>query len=388
MIKTVDSSQRERFEFIDIARGIAVLWMIQVHITNEILKLGLQKDWFFQYLNVSNGYVAPTFIFCAGAGLWIALSRKGLEYAKGEQSFWVYLRRLAYILFWAYMLHVPFYSVERMVQGNLAELTPWLQMDVLHVIVYSSLVAVGVFMAIARLNNKQRLPHTLRIFNRVNVVIVVCLVCFVWTAVGVDTTSPFPFFPWCVYLFAGLVFGAWFFDHPNRRIAARYCVIAGLVVPVIAFATKELPMAMPYDATWWVASPGLLCFRISATLLLLGILFYAEQRLMLWKATALLAVAGKESLFMYISHLLIVYNYAFPLFLRSHDVFTSGYGGIVVVWFVITVPLLALMLVWHTMKKRRPQVTQQILAVQVLLIISLLFILPSNFSLAQFWQIF
>ncbi|MCX6141239.1 MAG: heparan-alpha-glucosaminide N-acetyltransferase domain-containing protein, partial [Candidatus Kapabacteria bacterium] len=107
----------ERFAFLDVVRGLAVIWMIQVHVTNVVLDPSLRVGWFFDALNISNGFVAPTFIFCAGAGLWIALSRKGPTYRLFGSELFTYLRRLSYILVWAYVLHAPFFSLDRLLMS-------------------------------------------------------------------------------------------------------------------------------------------------------------------------------------------------------------------------------------------------------------------------------
>ncbi|MBU3741713.1 MAG: DUF1624 domain-containing protein, partial [Candidatus Kapabacteria bacterium] len=141
----------QRFMFLDVARGIAVLWMIQVHITNQLIDPAIRSTIPFRALNLSNGYVAPTFIFCAGAGLWIALSRKGQDFLGGGAALWDYMRRLSFILFWAYLLHMPLYSLERWLHVAPAELMGGLQFDVLHTIVFASLTVLGVFLTVRNL---------------------------------------------------------------------------------------------------------------------------------------------------------------------------------------------------------------------------------------------
>jgi predicted acyltransferase len=138
-------AKSQRYAFLDVLRAIAVIWMIQVHVTNVFLDTELRSGWFFTLLNISNGFVAPTFIFCAGGGLWIALSRKGAQYLALDPSLWQYLKRLAYILFWAYVLHMPAWSLVEMTTLPTDVLFTGFQVDVLQTIVYSSLFAVATF---------------------------------------------------------------------------------------------------------------------------------------------------------------------------------------------------------------------------------------------------
>ena len=53
----------QRFVFIDIMRGIAALWMIETHVLNEFIKPEYREGWFYDALNISNGFVSVGFIF-------------------------------------------------------------------------------------------------------------------------------------------------------------------------------------------------------------------------------------------------------------------------------------------------------------------------------------
>ena len=73
-------TKKERLAFIDVLRGWAVLWMIQTHVANACLAEPYRQGWLFGLLELSNGFVAVTFLFCAGAGVWLAASRKAAEF--------------------------------------------------------------------------------------------------------------------------------------------------------------------------------------------------------------------------------------------------------------------------------------------------------------------
>lgn len=357
-------AQHQRFAFLDAARGIAVLWMIQVHVTNVVLDPILRSTWWFELLNISNGYVAPTFIFCAGSGLWISLSRRGEVYLEAGTELWTYLRRLGYVLFCAYVMHTPIFSLQRMMGASSETWKSWLQLDVLHVIVYASLGALAVFLVV----------RDLRRATIVYGVIATIVILISWL-VPRSGGSQFPLLPWSGYLFAGAAVTGWFMQARAKKELARAFVIIGLIGPVLLFVSKGLGPSMPWDQLWW-RSPGGLAFRICATLLLLGSLFQFEDRIRETRIGALLVTLGNESLFMYISHLLLVYGSLVPWLDTVLGVHTFGIGTTLAIWLVVTLTFTMLMLGWRWLKREKPEMGAWIIRLQVAGIIVGFLLLP------------
>jgi len=378
-------SKPQRLMFLDVARGIAVLWMIQVHITNQLVDPALRGSYVFRALNLSNGYVAPTFMFCAGAGLWIALSRKGSDYLAGGPALWGYLRRLAFILMWAYLLHIPYFSLERWLVASPQELVPGLQIDVLQTIVYASLAVLVLFLAVRNLRITTWITGALAIAVAIGS-------SFVWqqnpaqwahpvVAYAIGPQSPFPILPWAVYVFSGVVVGGLLMQVQQRQRAAAWMLAIGVVVPTIIFMVKWMPFSSPYDPTWWQTSPGVHAFRICGTLTLLGILLLLEHRMQGSTVARFFQTVGNESLFMYISHLLLVYGAVGEQLRAVLGLANSGYATIAIAWVTVTAPLLALMYMWHTFKREHPDRARDVLAVTVVVMIVYFVTVPASFSL-------
>ena len=66
----------QRLNFIDMLRGLACIWMIETHVVNAFLPDGYKDNLIFNLIDISNGFVAVCFIFCAGAGFRLALESK------------------------------------------------------------------------------------------------------------------------------------------------------------------------------------------------------------------------------------------------------------------------------------------------------------------------
>ena len=374
----------QRYAFLDVLRGIAVLWMIQVHVTNVFLDSALRSGRFFTALNISNGFVAPAFIFCAGAGLWIALSRKGQDYLTWSPAFWKYLRRLAYILMWAYVLHMPAWSFTEMLSMHGSELLTGLQIDVLQTIVYSSLMVVTVFFI------TRTLSRTTWVLAATSVLLWATTAVF-WRsdpysylpdalAVMVTTQgSPFPLTPWSAYLFAGFFITQWFMQIDHKERIAMWFVVGGAAIPFVIFMIKGLGLDTPWSGMWWSASPGSQLFRICGILLTWGVLYHLESWLTSSKTGRFMQEVGQESLFLYLSHLLIVYG-QLPLALDALGIPSGGYLSVVLIWVGVTIPLLFVMKWWHRFKKDQPNRARWVLAVQVGWLIGSLVFTPPGFQ--------
>jgi uncharacterized membrane protein len=369
-----------RYVFLDVLRGIAVLWMIQVHITNVLLDPALRALPSFDLLNLSNGFVAPTFIFAAGSGLWIALSRKGASYLQWDASLWGYILRLGYILFWAYMLHVPVFSLDSMMRLPAADIFPWLQFDVLHTIVFASLTALGIFLLV------KDLKKATWIYGFTSLAIMYGTV-FVPEPFRPFTISPFPYLPWATYLFAGAFITGKFMEAQDKRKFAVSMMLIGVSLPVLIFMLKAQPFTTPWTDVWWKTSPGMHLFRISGILLTFGALYLIDERLRLSKVGVFLQNVGTESLFLYISHLLVVYGEGGPLMKSLFGVQYTGYGGVAISWVLVSVPLILVMYQWKHIKQHRPDLARRMLAVQVGWMVVTLMVIPDSFSMQKLFAL-
>lgn len=375
------SATPQRFVFLDVLRALAVLWMIQVHITNVILAPSLKTDWIYNLLNISNGFVAPAFIFCAGIGLYIALTRKAEDYLQFKQPLRDYLRRLSFILFWAYMLHIPVFAFSKFPTLTLLELQSWLQFDVLQTIVFASLTVLLVFFIARDVHNTALISGvtacgvffgTVFMWQHINASHLP-----VWITYALSNNSPsgFPYLPWSGYLMAGVFFSDMFFRASNKQLLARYLVGVGLVLPVLIFMWKGAQVHTPWSDLWWSSSPGMHAFRICGLLVGFGGLFLIENFLRSSKVGTTLQILGMESLFLYLSHLQIVYGEFTPRLFAWLGIHDGNYATVAVAWLVITIPLVYAAIVWHRFKKTKPVAARWILTAQIVCTLLLFMIL-------------
>ena len=131
---------KSRLDFVDLMRGIAMLVMIEVHVVNSLMDVGLRNTSWFGYINFINGLVAPSFIFISGFAFVLASQKKLPEFRKFRYPFWKQLGRIGLIWFTGYMLHIPYFSLHKC--RNLATERHWLKFMSVDVL---QCIALGLF---------------------------------------------------------------------------------------------------------------------------------------------------------------------------------------------------------------------------------------------------
>jgi uncharacterized membrane protein len=392
---------KQRLTFIDILRGFACVWMIETHVVNACLNWEQRTGWVFNVLNTTNGYVSVTFIFCAGAGFWLAASRKIGEYKAFAPSLWQYVRRLGFILLIAYWLHIPEISLRKFVLASPDRQNIFWTSDVLHVIALSSFLALACLL----------LVPTLKQLRWVFVALAVLFVYgapFVWQlepdtfvhrAFGSYISRPpaaaFPLFPWCGYFFIGASITAFFLESQERRVFAQRMAAIGVITPTVimmgVFTGWNQWFNYGWTGNWFLCSPGNVLFRVSGTMLLFSILYLVQDRFAEWtifkqKPASWLQLMGQESLFVYVFHLMIVYGSPANLGLSY---FVGGvlypFAAALVTSAVILAVYVA-MSQWHDVKIVTPEKPKRLILVFGILFATVfLTVTPQFADMAEAW---
>ncbi|MCS6808553.1 MAG: heparan-alpha-glucosaminide N-acetyltransferase domain-containing protein [Bacteroidota bacterium] len=392
-----------RLAFIDIMRGIACVWMIETHVVNACLSWQYRGGWFFTMLNTSNGYVSVSFIFCAGAGFWLAASRKVAEYKAFQPSLWQYVRRLGFILMVAYWLHVPTISLGKyLIAPPERQNLLWI-CDVLHTIVIASCIALALLLVVPTLKQLRW------VFVGVALVFIYAAP-LVWQlepdtflprVLGAYISRPpaaaFPLFPWCAYFFMGAALTAFFMESSDRRKFAQRSAWIACVTPfvVMTFLWTGWNRVFDYGWTdnWYLCSPGNVLFRVSGSILLFSMLYLWQERIVKWSVfgrtpASWLQLMGQESLFVYVFHLMIVYGSPANLGLSY---FVSGVlrpFAVIVITLAVIVAVYVLMEQWHTAKKQSPHIPKRIIwAFGVLFALVFVLVTPQFADMAEAWAL-
>ncbi len=376
---------KQRLIFIDLLRGLAAIWMIETHLVNSFLNDQYRSGWLYNTVSISNGFVAVCFIFCAGAGFWIAASRKVEEYKKFASPLWLYLKRLGFILAAAYWAHFPEFSFWRIIRSTPEQVLSILQCDVLHCIVYSSLIALILVLILPKKTPlvwvfgllalcvffATPLIWGLEIFQMMPV--------FPGTLFARQSISPFPLFPWSGYFFAGATVTGLFMHAKDQKQFAKWLIIASVLSPIIIFIIKDLPFQYPGWQDWWFASPGHALFRTSGIVAAFGLLYLLEGFLRRFQRVSdLLLLCGQESLFIYLLQGMLIYGTVANVGIKHFLPTIVTPFEIVILTAAIVAVCYSLAHIWHHYKEVNPARARRTLFMLSVLFLVVFFLVPAK----------
>jgi uncharacterized membrane protein len=347
-----------RFEFIDLLRGWSVFVMIETHVFNAILRPELKDQDPFKVLTFINGLVAPSFLFCAGMAMAVTLQRKWDVYANFERPLWRYLVRLLFILVVGYSLHLPFFSLTRLrALDDPQAWLPFYQADILQTIAVSLMVLT--FLAVA-MRTASRFLWMTAILSTL-VVFAAPLVrnldysgFSVWIRPYLTTQfkSQFPLFPWLAFLSSGTLVGFWFTAMKARgkeRAFVNQLTLVALASIAGALVVEALPITIYPNHNFWKASPEFFFLRLGLVALALVLLWHYEDSRTV-SPRSVFTLFGKESLIVYVVHLLIVYGYTYEFSFIRYFGPRMNYAECALAFLALTAAMWALAYIWHRVK--------------------------------------
>src|SRR5437867_8821101 len=154
--------------------------MIETHVVNALLQISFKEDLSFRVLTFVNGLVAPTFLFCAGFAFAISVHRKWEQYIAVRQAFRRYFIRLLFILIVGYSLHVPFFSLRRILSPLRQDSwVSFFQVDILQTIAVT-LMLLSILVVLLRRE---------KVFVKVSALIAIAIVFAAPVIVQMDLTA-------------------------------------------------------------------------------------------------------------------------------------------------------------------------------------------------------
>jgi surface polysaccharide O-acyltransferase-like enzyme len=273
-----------RLLFADWLRAWALLVMIETHVFNAFLTAQLRDSQWFRNLNFLNGLVAPSFLFVSG--FVFLLSRKPLS----KQ-----LPRIGMVWLIAYALHLPRFD----------------RVDILHCIAFTWLFLLVSLVAIrgAGLRIAVWTACTLALTGLAPLVWSVdfrtILPLPVAAYLNDKTQSLFPLFPWSGFMLAGAVCASWFLAARGSGREKQFMTGLAAAGAVMVVLSRLLP-PLGFQTKAWVADPRTFLLRLGIVLLALAACWvYALYRA---PRKSLLLDVSRESLFVYVAHLLVIYG--------------------------------------------------------------------------------
>jgi acyltransferase len=301
----VPQSESRRIVFIDVLRLIAAVQMVQGHTLDALLATELRHGPLFQAWTFARGLTSTAFLVAAGLAVVLAQDASWLDPAAGrKRRLWRALR----LVLIGYAMHAPLGIL--LGQDSSAALRELLAVDVLQ--------CIGMSVALLEL-----LP-LLTARRRVRAALACALgaACFVAVAPADALVGPalagswrglanylsasggslFPLLPWAGFVFAGMGVGLWLLPERGGLPPVR-CAL-GLAVAGSALLLPALLRA-PLAVRGLQLSPAACALRLGLVLwFAAGLVATLEGRLRLPR---LLARLASETLFVYVSHVLVLY---------------------------------------------------------------------------------
>lgn len=307
------ATRSTRRTYIDWARGLAVLIMIEAHVLDAWTLRSERTSTAFGYLNILGGSAAPLFLWLAGLSLVLAAEQGERRTGDRRGAGLALARRGLEIFALAFIFRAQSFIVS---PGN--PLVSLLRVDILN-IMGPSMAAAALLWWLAR---GARLAVVLACGVAAAIAFVTPLVrtapwlgllppAVQWYISPSGNHSTFTLFPWSGFVFAGAAIGV---------ILARTTLGEGRTLGRLALAGGLIGAGSYYAATlpsiytassFWTTSPTYFGVRVGLLMLLLAGLHRAAPLAELAPAVFnVLARFGRHSLFVYWVHVELVYGYA------------------------------------------------------------------------------
>lgn len=344
-----------RRRYLDWARGLAVLIMIQAHLLDSWTRLDARGSWQFVWAIIVAGFGAPFFLFLAGVSVVLSASSKWRRSGDGKAAAAV-MKRGAWIFFLAFGFRIQAWIL------GWAHPRTLLRVDILN-IMGPSIVAAGALWGACRSARTRS-------------------VAFAASALGISLLTPivrathlldalpdpiegyirplgglstFCIFPWSGFVFAGAVVGVLLDGARTAECESRlnaWLFTSGAALAACAYGASFLPS--PYaHSDFWGGSPAYFALR-TGILTLVVPAAYVWERLVVRGRWSPMEQLGRTSLFIYWIHVEMVYGL---ISLRIHKALThqqawAAYAAFVVFMLLCSIAKDRVVRWWSEKEKR------------------------------------
>jgi len=320
-----------RRAYIDWARGLAVLLMIEAHTTDAWTRAVDKKSVLYRDANILGGFAAPMFLWLAGLAVVLAATRTAERTGSRVQAVEAIVRRGLIIFILAFLFRIQAFIVS---PGN--HVVTIFRVDILN-IMGPAIVAAGLAWSIASstatrvavLSAIAAAVSLLTPIVRASALVDHLPVGFQWYMRPAGELTVFTLWPWAGFVFAGGAVGALLApardDGAERRVNAAIGV-AGAALILLGFYTAARP-SIYAASSFWTSSPTWFAIRLGILMLALSWLYGLGQlvgqpdpasspqvnglfRAVAWSWQAPLERLGRHSLFIYWIHVELVYGYS------------------------------------------------------------------------------
>ena len=351
-----------RVIFIDLARALAVVFMLYGHAVSALLDPRYRSGTWFEIWTFQRGLTSCLFLLLSGFAFSIATARHWVLHTSLSPAILKRARRFALFIALGYMLHFPAPKLAALPSVPTDRWQTFLAVDVLQLIGVT-FVAVQLLVMLTR--SRRVFMVTAMVMALVLVGLTPAAYTTDWTRLvplwlagylGPSTGSLFPLLPWAAYVLVGAGLGQIYARWGAAdlwRYANTVLLLPGLVLVVTGFTLDAWHV---FGRGEWSFVPPQFLIRTGSCLLVMGVVAHASARL-----TGLPHVFGavaQETLLIYFVHLCIVYGSIWNLGLVQRYGETLGPLRMVTVVVLLVVAMAGLATFWNWCKHARPRLAR------------------------------
>ncbi len=317
-----------RLTYVDWARGIAVLLMIEAHTSDAWTRLSptVRRTIGFRDATVLGGFAAPLFLWLAGLAVVLAATRTAEKTGSRRAAVEMICRRGLEIFILGFLFRLQGFIIT---PGS--HPVTLFRVDILN-IMGPAMVAAGLVWGLARSTAARVIAYSaiatafamLTPIVRITPAVNALPIWLQWYMRPFNEFTIFTLFPWAGFVFAGGAVGALVAAARTERTEMRLHAILGAVgAGLVAFGFYAAALPTIYSgrsSSFWTSSPTWFAIRLGIVMIALTAV-YAVFAALNGRATPdvaqrfsppidPLAQLGRSSLFIYWIHVELVYGYA------------------------------------------------------------------------------
>ena len=311
--------QAHRVVFIDLMRAIAVLQMVQGHTVDVLLapelrttELPVYAVWYFL-----RGITAPIFMFTAGTVftyLFKSVKRPFEDNYRVKKG----IRRAFLLIFFGYALKYPTWTIFDFSEVTSDKWQLFISVDVLQLIGFSLLLLLLILFIAEKL--KLNYTATFIVISSLILLLSPFIEAINWLSIFPEpiaayfysgSGSLFPLFPWSGYVIAGGILGSYLAQNPLVFKTSRFSKLLamfGIAFTLVAICSEIILQYLQIQIIDPQAEPNTIFYRVGFVLLLTALVSYIALRVN--KIPQIIILAGRNTLLIYVIHLVILYGSA------------------------------------------------------------------------------
>jgi uncharacterized membrane protein len=350
---------------IDVARVLAILFMVQGHTLDVLLSPEYRQGNLFDFWLFLRGLTAPMFLTLAGFSFTVVTMRSWQQVTTLETLPWKRLMRFGIFVLLGYAMHVPARSLSDFKFVDAAGWQSWLQIDVLQC-VGISLILLQLLTVMMR--TPARFAWTCFALGWV-VTLTAPLLWKTTSLTGLplvdaylngNAGSIFPLFPWLGYILVGASTG-YAYLRWRSTTALKIMAFSGASLIILGYVLESSVPLIYGDINFWKTSPTLFLMKFGGVCMALSLVIAVAEKLRF--PPKLMRSVAQQSLFIYIVHIVILYGSTWNGGLRQ------SLGASLAPWptfgwiAIMLVSMVAMALAWNWCKCSLPEYVRSILAV-------------------------